>query len=296
MGCNASTTHAPHHDGQSGPANARHRQSPQQSSRQQQAFRPQQPQSPTVAPHSPPQINDNMRTAPLVKSLVAIHRGKCTVEEESEGTYFRFIVMATVAGEASVFFRTTSSASSAKLDEPTAAQVSRARFEPGGAQPMRLFLCSRGLRSALEGFGDEDGNEQVVLDLRADSEDETAITVQRSVFKASEDGDGVQLVRQRVKCGEVVRNLEALYGTLPNPRKRTSVVQGQVPSEAEGGDCVICLSKPREVAILHCRHVCLCKHCATMTSSTWSFQCPVCRGRVAKMVGLEDGAAAGDTG
>merc|ERR1711982_207640 len=58
-------------------------------------------------------------------------------------------------------------------------------------------------------------------------------------------------------------------------------------AETEGGDCVICLPKPREVVILHCRHVCLCKSCAKITSSTWSFQCPVCRGRVSAMVGLE---------
>lgn len=285
MGCNASTTNASANVRQPGPASVHRHQQPQQ---------PQGRPQPQVPPG--PTQKDNLKTAPLIKSLVAIHRGKVTLERDNEGTFLSFFVMAAAAGEASLFFRTTGSGTSETLDEPSAMKVSKARFEVGQQQSVRLLLCGEGLRTALEGFDGKDGDEQVVLDLRADSVDETAITVQRSVFKASEDGEGVQLVKQRVRCGGVVRNLDALYGTLPNPRKRTSTIEGPTSSDADGGDCVICLTKPREVAILHCRHVCLCRSCATITSSTWSFQCPVCRGRVAKMVGLDEDMATSGAG
>mmetsp|Transcript_9853 Transcript_9853/g.17912 ORF Transcript_9853/g.17912 Transcript_9853/m.17912 type:complete len:128 (+) Transcript_9853:478-861(+) len=126
-----------------------------------------------------------------------------------------------------------------------------------------------------------------MLDLRADDSDPKAVTAQRSFLKLSADGNGeVQVEKQLVQCGVLVRQLDALYGTMPNPRAGNSSPAAE--GEADGGDCVICLSNPREVAILHCRHVCLCLTCAQITSSTWSFQCPVCRGRVAAMVGLKD--------
>mmetsp|Transcript_30666 Transcript_30666/g.57381 ORF Transcript_30666/g.57381 Transcript_30666/m.57381 type:complete len:171 (-) Transcript_30666:115-627(-) len=136
-----------------------------------------------------------------------------------------------------------------------------------------FFLCSNLFQDKPE----EDVY-HVVLDLLADSSDDKAVTAQRSYLQLPRaEGGEVHIVKQLVKCGEVIRMLDALYGTLPNPRR---------PGSMEGGECVICLEKPREVAILHCRHVCLCFACAQITSSTWSFQCPVCRGRVAAMVGI----------
>merc|ERR1712129_491999 len=101
-------------------------------------------------------------------------------------------------------------------------------------------------------------------------------------LKLGEDFDSVSIARQLVQRGAAVHDLQVLYGTLPNPNGRPTTA-----GDAEGGDCVICLSKPRDVAILHCRHVCLCSSCAKITSSTWSFQCPVCRGRVAATVSLD---------
>jgi len=232
----------------------------------------------------------NLKAAPLVRSLVSLQKGNCGVERDASGWYLRFGCSASAPGEATSFFLTKASSSSNKLETLGAEQVSNQRFEANMSQSCRLYLCED-LPKSLEGYAivEDKTRHQLVLDLRADSADSRTVAVQRYFFKFGE-GNSLQVVKQQAKCGTSVRDVEALYGTLPNPRQEDNTVGETNLNDADGGDCVICLSKPREVAILHCRHVCLCNTCAKITSSTWSFQCPVCRGRVSAMVGLEEAA------
>jgi len=232
-----------------------------------------------------PAATETMKSAPLVKSLVALHRGRCSIERDGNGCFLKTSCMAATPGEAVLYFRATG-VSDDSLDSLAADEVSRQRFEAGNSQSLRLFVCSDDLHKCLEGFSEEEGKHQLVLDIRSDSADVNSVTVQRSALKVAEEGDALQVVKQWVQCGSAVRSLGALYGTLPNPKRLADGTAGA--GDADGGDCVICLSKPRDVVILHCRHVCLCTACAKITSSTWSFQCPVCRGRVAAMVGLDE--------
>jgi len=230
-----------------------------------------------------------MRSAPLVRSLVNLHKGKCALEQDQQGCYIRFCTSAAVSGVATSFFMATEgSLRDGEFQHLEAEQISNSRFEEGLSQTCRLFLC-QDIKKVQEGFKDDaaaSANQHlIVLDLRADSADPQSVTAQRSFLKLGE-GDAVQVVKQMVQCGSTLRSIEAMYGTMPNPRGTSRAIEGS--GEPDSGDCVICLSKPREVVILHCRHVCLCSACAKITSSTWSFQCPVCRGRVAAMVALED--------
>lgn len=231
------------------------------------------------------EVRNTVKTVPVVKSLVALQRDSCTVERDSHGCFITFYCSALEPGEATAYFLASGGGDLAyPWAVPQAEQVSSQRFDAGKLQSCRLFLSSD-LQKGLEGFKEEQDQHQLVLDLRVSSNDCESITAQRSFIKFTE-GDAPHVVKQMVQCGSKVRCLDALYGTLPNPRRVAGGASGD-----DGGDCVICLSKPREVVILHCRHVCLCMSCAKITSSTWSFQCPVCRGRVTAMVGL-DGAAA----
>jgi len=43
-----------------------------------------------------------------------------------------------------------------------------------------------------------------------------------------------------------------------------------------GKDCVICLSEPRDTAVLPCRHMCMCGECAKQLTRQ-SNKCPICR-------------------
>ncbi len=46
--------------------------------------------------------------------------------------------------------------------------------------------------------------------------------------------------------------------------------------EEGGGECVICMSEPRDTLILPCRHLCLCQMCADSLRYQAN-NCPICR-------------------
>lgn len=56
-------------------------------------------------------------------------------------------------------------------------------------------------------------------------------------------------------------------------------------AEPEGGssDCVICLSEPRDTAVLPCRHMCFCSYCAGIVRLQCD-RCPVCRQKVVSLL------------
>jgi len=51
------------------------------------------------------------------------------------------------------------------------------------------------------------------------------------------------------------------------------------------GDCVVCLSNPRDTTILPCRHMCLCHECARELAQR-SDKCPICRSFIADFIEL----------
>lgn len=56
-----------------------------------------------------------------------------------------------------------------------------------------------------------------------------------------------------------------------------AVSRGDSDSEEEaGGECVICMSEPRDTLILPCRHLCLCAACADSLRYQAN-NCPICR-------------------
>lgn len=278
MGCTASNgISEPFSAGQAPQAQALQQQQAQ--ARQQAAAQARQREVPNANP---------LTEAPLIRSLVSISKDSCTVEKAETGWFLQFSFSSLASGCATSSFLVTGgdqldTGKGLVAPDAVISKSEELRFEPGQRQTGRLLLCSD-LAGSLQSFQEGDGTHHVMLDLRADSSERRTVTAQRSFLKLSlvDDGAEVHFSKQLVECGTVVRQLDALYGTLPNPK--TSLESDKVIDD--GGDCVICLSNPREVAIMHCRHVCLCKSCAQISSSTWSFQCPVCRGRVAAMVGL----------
>lgn len=51
----------------------------------------------------------------------------------------------------------------------------------------------------------------------------------------------------------------------------------------DGGDCVVCLDKPKDTVILPCRHMCMCSECAQAVRGQRG-ACPVCRGPIDKLM------------
>ena len=54
--------------------------------------------------------------------------------------------------------------------------------------------------------------------------------------------------------------------------------------EGDASTCIICLSRPRDVVVLDCGHVCMCAHCAEVLPTPK--RCPVCRSAVQRFVPL----------
>lgn len=216
-----------------------------------------------------------MQDAPIVQALVSLQKtSDCAVETREDGCYLKFAFSALSAGEAVVYL---SLGTEDEVNLGTLPQESRKTFEKGMKQECTLLVC-KDLKASLEGRPEDKWH--IALELRAtDAPSAPSVTMQRSYMKLNAAHTSASVAMQKVQCGSVIRKAEALYGgTMPNPK-------GSQPGE-DSGECVICLTQPKNVVILHCRHVCLCRSCAAITSSTWSFQCPVCRGRVAAMVAV----------
>ncbi|RDX86513.1 putative E3 ubiquitin-protein ligase LUL2, partial [Mucuna pruriens] len=54
-------------------------------------------------------------------------------------------------------------------------------------------------------------------------------------------------------------------------------------SHESGGDCVICLSEPRDITVLPCRHMCMCSGCANLLK-VHTANCPICRHPIERLL------------
>lgn len=55
-------------------------------------------------------------------------------------------------------------------------------------------------------------------------------------------------------------------------------------------ECVVCMSEPRDTAMLPCRHMCLCGGCADQLRGRTqyrSYRCPICRERISSMMMID---------
>eukprot|EP00929_Paragymnodinium_shiwhaense_P115634 TRINITY_DN84625_c0_g1_i1.p1 TRINITY_DN84625_c0_g1~~TRINITY_DN84625_c0_g1_i1.p1 ORF type:complete len:321 (+),score=64.47 TRINITY_DN84625_c0_g1_i1:139-1101(+) len=246
--------------------------------------------------------SDTQMSAPIVRSLVNLDRDSLDWSAVGDENCFSFKVDSTCADgcEVNVYFLVHEQA-----DEATGSDAPPPSF--GGARIQRQERVKSGLKQVckipveksldlaeeIKNFGAEkEGFYHLVLDVAAATPEPNAVSRQLSYIKLSEaDGRLVaSLSKQKVIIGETCRELSTLYGNFVRPKRagQGDALGNEVANGGgDGADCVICLSNPRDTVIIPCRHVCLCSACARVTSSTWSFQCPVCRARVAAMVGLQ---------
>ena len=68
------------------------------------------------------------------------------------------------------------------------------------------------------------------------------------------------------------RTYAQVNGTVVETQEIYGIEQGNDP------DCVICMSAPKDTAILPCRHLCMCSACARM-HNLHADTCPICRTR-----------------
>eukprot|EP00928_Gymnodinium_smaydae_P040201 TRINITY_DN27303_c0_g1_i1.p1 TRINITY_DN27303_c0_g1~~TRINITY_DN27303_c0_g1_i1.p1 ORF type:complete len:546 (-),score=90.63 TRINITY_DN27303_c0_g1_i1:21-1511(-) len=83
-----------------------------------------------------------------------------------------------------------------------------------------------------------------------------------------------QIYAQKLQYGSERFVLHQIFGTSS---------RGTVDADPGGSDCVICLSEPRDTAVLPCRHMCFCSYCAGIVRLQCD-RCPVCRQKVASLL------------
>jgi len=250
------------------------------------------PQATVVRPQQLPQANaqhvpnsETQKSAPLMRSLVNLHRDSLEWSSDSSGSSltFRFDTSGESGCEISVHLLVHETATEGAVPSfDGARETQRETFRKGLRQTCKVNFSATDLVAAVAAFGAEkDGYFHLVIDIAACSlNGEIVMGRQLSYIKLSfaEDKTTVSMSKQKAVSGNICSELSTLYGTFARGKGNDA--------GGEGTDCVICLTNTRDTVIIPCRHVCLCSGCAAVTSSTWSFQCPVCRARVAAMVKL----------
>jgi len=92
------------------------------------------------------------------------------------------------------------------------------------------------------------------------------------MYKSSAQGWQPVVVRQVFTSNGVANLLQDIFG---------------MESKEGSSECVVCLTERKEVAIIPCRHVCLCVNCAELMTSRQTAKCPICRGPVQSYMRLQ---------
>lgn len=95
--------------------------------------------------------------------------------------------------------------------------------------------------------------------------------ITQAVIERKEGGDcKVRVLRQIIWVDGVRYELKELYGV------ENTVDKSDIDEEDFGKECVICMSEPRDTAVMPCRHMCMCNGCASTFKSQMN-RCPICR-------------------
>jgi len=86
----------------------------------------------------------------------------------------------------------------------------------------------------------------------------------------------ISIVSQKLQFGPQSFVCHDVFGV-------TSKLLGECEPEGGNSDCVICLSEPRDTAVLPCRHMCFCSYCAGIVRLQCD-RCPICRQKVASLL------------
>jgi len=92
---------------------------------------------------------------------------------------------------------------------------------------------------------------------------------------AVEDRWNAQVIGNKLQVNDQCFDLHEVFGTTSK--------EGIVTEAESNTECVICLTEPRDTAVLPCRHMCFCSYCAGIVRLQCA-QCPICRQRVSSML------------
>mmetsp|Transcript_12138 Transcript_12138/g.19147 ORF Transcript_12138/g.19147 Transcript_12138/m.19147 type:complete len:309 (-) Transcript_12138:50-976(-) len=110
----------------------------------------------------------------------------------------------------------------------------------------------------------------LVLVLQTTGSVEPQMQLTYATFKGHEgDALTVSAVRQKLQCQGAVYDMKEVYGA--------------EQSSLDTAECVICMSNPKSIAVLPCRHLCMCSDCAKDLHRSMD-GCPMCRCKVESLL------------
>ncbi|XP_077240652.1 putative E3 ubiquitin-protein ligase LUL2 [Tasmannia lanceolata] len=89
----------------------------------------------------------------------------------------------------------------------------------------------------------------------------------------------VKVIKQVLWVDGVRYELREIFG-IANQEKT------EFDEDDQGKECVICMSEPRDTAVLPCRHMCMCSECAKVFRLQ-SNTCPICRQPVQQLIEIK---------
>ncbi|XP_052141827.1 probable E3 ubiquitin-protein ligase LUL2 [Oryza glaberrima] len=118
---------------------------------------------------------------------------------------------------------------------------------------------------------------KVQMDVSGNQESEGAHETEQSkylvkyaIFVKKDNAEyGVHVVQQILWVNGIRYVLQEIYGIGNTADKNAH-------EDDSGKECVVCLSEPRDTAVLPCRHMCLCRECAQVLKYQTN-KCPICR-------------------
>lgn len=177
-------------------------------------------------------------------------------------------------------------------DEALGAQVDVRKFGPGLDQayascPVDL---ARWPASSLAYDPEQPKNVPVLVRLEAEAADGEPASIQYTYVSLQRRGADDDSPRSRYWSSQVFAQ-KLQYGSQCFTLHEVFGVGAKHSLDAEGDgnpECVICLSEPRDTAVLPCRHMCFCGYCAGIVRLQCD-RCPVCRQKVSSLLQLKRG-------
>ncbi|KAJ8754125.1 hypothetical protein K2173_002023 [Erythroxylum novogranatense] len=103
--------------------------------------------------------------------------------------------------------------------------------------------------------------------------------ITQAVFEKDKGEYQVKVMKQILWVNGMRYELQEIFGI-------GNSVDSDVEANDPGKECVICLSEPRNTAVLPCRHMCMCSGCAKVLRFQTN-RCPICRQPVERLLEIK---------
>lgn len=103
--------------------------------------------------------------------------------------------------------------------------------------------------------------------------------ITQAVFEKEKGVYHIRVVKQILFVNDMRYELQEIYGIVNS-------VGDDFDGNDTGKECVICLSEPRDTAVLPCRHMCMCSECARILRFQTN-RCPICRQPVHRLLEIK---------